>query len=94
MITFICFLVLLIGGINWLSIGALQFDMVAGIFGTQASIMSRIVYILVGVATIWMIFQAIRQRGKINIAKDKLEVPALDKSDRMLADKMKQDKVQ
>lgn len=90
MITLICFLVLLFGGINWLSIGALQFDIVAGIFGTQASIFSRILYILVGVATIWIIFQTIRQRGKLNVLKDRLDVPALDKTDRMLAEKSNQ----
>lgn len=36
--TLICLGLLLIGGINWLSIGFLQYDFVAGLFGSQASI--------------------------------------------------------
>lgn len=73
MITFISFLITLFGCINWLSIGMLQYDIVAGFFGTQANIFSRIVYIVIGFAALWMIISAIRQKGKINIFKNKLE---------------------
>ena len=31
----ISFLILILGGLNWLSIGLLQYDFVAGFFGTQ-----------------------------------------------------------
>ena len=45
----------IIGALNWGSIGLFKFDIVAWIFGGQASIASRIVYTLVSLAGIWCI---------------------------------------
>jgi hypothetical protein len=45
----------IIGGLNWGSIGIFQFDLVAWICGGQTGIISRIIYILVGLAAIWCI---------------------------------------
>ena len=44
-----------IGGINWGSIGLFRFDIVAWLFGGQTALLSRIVYALVGLAAIWCI---------------------------------------
>ena len=44
-----------IGGLNWGSIGLFRFDIVAWIFGGQASLISRIIYTLVGLAALWCI---------------------------------------
>lgn len=46
---------LIIGGLNWGSIGLFQFDLVAWIFGGQTGIVSRIVYVLVGLSAIWCV---------------------------------------
>ncbi len=46
---------LIIGGLNWGSIGIFQFDLVAWIFGGQTGIISRIVYVLVGLSAIWCV---------------------------------------
>lgn len=54
-ITNIALILTIIGGINWGSIGLFQFDIVAWIFGGQDSIISRIIYTLVGIAAIWCI---------------------------------------
>jgi len=40
----------IIGALNWLLIGAFQFDLVAAIFGGQDAAFSRIIYVLVGIA--------------------------------------------
>jgi uncharacterized protein len=40
----------IIGAINWGLIGFFQFDLVASLFGGQESILSRIIYSLVGIA--------------------------------------------
>ena len=45
----------IIGALNWGSIGLFKFDLVAWIFGGQAAIASRIVYTLVALAGIWCI---------------------------------------
>ena len=53
------------GGLNWGSIGIFQFDLVAFLFGGQASTFSRIIYTLVGLAAIWCISLLFRDlRGK------------------------------
>lgn len=46
------------GGLNWLLVGLFQFDLVAAIFGGQAALLSRLVYVLVGLATLWLLFRA------------------------------------
>lgn len=46
-----CLALLIIGGINWGLIGILNFDLVAFIFG-EGSLLSRIVYTIVGIAAI------------------------------------------
>ena len=53
--SFIAFILVIIGALNWLLIGLFSFDVVAIIFGA-ASVMSRIIYSLVGLAGLWMIF--------------------------------------
>ena len=45
----------IIGGLNWGSIGVFQFDIVAWLFGGQNAWFSRIVYTLVGIASVWCI---------------------------------------
>jgi uncharacterized membrane protein YuzA (DUF378 family) len=52
-LTWIAVIVLVIGGINWLLVGAFNFDLVATLFG-EMSAMSRIVYMLVGLAAIYV----------------------------------------
>ncbi len=52
----------IIGGLNWGSIALFSFDLVAFLFGGQASVMSRIVYGLVGLAAIWCISLLFRNR--------------------------------
>ncbi|MBQ0097721.1 MAG: DUF378 domain-containing protein [Oscillospiraceae bacterium] len=46
---------LVIGGINWGSIGLFQFDIVAWICGGQTGVISRIIYVIVGLAALWCI---------------------------------------
>lgn len=45
----------IIGALNWLLVGLFQFDLVAAIFGGSASLIARIVYVLVGIAGVWCI---------------------------------------
>ncbi len=40
----------IIGALNWLLVGLFEFDLVAAIFGGQTAIISRIIYIIVGIA--------------------------------------------
>lgn len=44
-------LLLIVGGLNWGLVGLFQFDLVAALFG-EMSLLSRIVYTLVGAAAL------------------------------------------
>ena len=69
MISIICFIVVIFGSMNWLSIGFFQYDIVAGLFGYQGSIFSRIVYIIVGIAAIYLIYVIIKNKGRLTVNK-------------------------
>ncbi len=45
----------IIGALNWGSIGLFGFDLVATLFGGQDAVISRIIFGLVGLAGIWCI---------------------------------------
>lgn len=51
----ISFILLIIGGLNWLLVGLTGWD-IGNIFGGQGAIISRIIYVLVGLAAIIEVF--------------------------------------
>lgn len=50
----IALILVLIGALNWGLVGLLNFDLVAALLGAM-SVLSRIVYVLVGVSAIYII---------------------------------------
>ena len=52
----------IIGALNWGSIGLFQFDLVAWIGGGTSSLLSRVIYTVVGLAGIWCISLLFRAR--------------------------------
>ena len=73
MLALISFILVSIGCLNWFSIGILQFDFVAGIFGSQSNIFSRLIYTLVGIASIIMIINFITNKGKFVVSFKKAD---------------------
>ena len=71
MLSLISFILVSIGCINWFSIGILQYDFVAGLFGSQSNIFSRLIYALVGIASIIMITNFVKNKGKFVISFNK-----------------------
>ncbi len=51
----IALILTIIGGLNWGLVGLFRFDLVAWLFGGQTALLSRIVYILVGLSALWSI---------------------------------------
>lgn len=45
----------IIGAINWGSIGLFNFDIVGALFGGQQSVLARIIFAVVGIAGLWAI---------------------------------------
>ena len=67
--TNVALILAIIGGINWGSIGLFQFDIVAWIFGGQDSVISRIIYTLVGISAVWCISLLFRDDEEDNKGK-------------------------
>lgn len=60
---YIAYILVVVGGLNWGLVGFFKFDLVAAIFGDMSAL-SRIVYALVGLASLWMIFIAKKMFAK------------------------------
>ncbi len=58
----IALLLVIIGALNWGSIGLFQFDLVAWIGGGMDGLLARIIYTLVAIAGVWCISLLFRQR--------------------------------
>ena len=52
----------IIGSLNWGLMGIFQFDLVAWLFGGQGTIISRIIYTIIGLAGLWCISLLFRRR--------------------------------
>ncbi len=50
----ITLILLIVGGLNWGLVGLFDFNLVAALFG-EMSLLSRIVYVLVGLSAVWQI---------------------------------------
>jgi len=66
----IALILVVLGALNWGSIGLFQFDAVAWIFGGQGAIVSRILYTLVALAGIWCVSLLFRERSLLTADDD------------------------
>ena len=57
--------VAIIGGINWGSIGLFKFDIVSWICGGSTTILSRIIFTVVGISALWCISLLVRDRTEV-----------------------------
>ncbi len=51
-VSWVAVILLIIGGLNWGLVGLFKFDLVAAIFGAMSAV-SRVVYVLVGLAALY-----------------------------------------
>ena len=68
MLAFISFILVLIGSVNWFCIGILQYDFVAGLFGSQSNVFSRLNYTIIGIASIIVAVNLIKNKGKFIVS--------------------------
>ena len=52
-LNYIALIRIVIGALNWALIGLFQFDLVGAIFGGMTSMLSRIIFTIVGLAGLW-----------------------------------------
>lgn len=55
----------IIGALNWGSIGLFSFDIVAYLFGGSGAMVSRIIYTLVALAGVWCVSLLFRDREPV-----------------------------
>ena len=60
---------LVIGGLNWGLVGLIGWNLVAAVFG-DGSILSRLVYVVVGVSALWQLGRLFMRRGDLRAAWD------------------------
>ena len=58
-INLITLMLVIIGGVNWGLVGLANVDLVAALFGA-GSMLSRIVYVLVGASALWQLYPLTR----------------------------------
>lgn len=68
------FILTCLGGLNWLMIGSLQYDFVAGIFGTQANVLSRIIYFIIGICSVYILIITVFSKGRLKLTSYKKKV--------------------
>ena len=61
-------LLLIVGGLNWGLVGLLDFDLVAALFG-QMSLLSRVVYSLVGLSALLQLIPLFGGEGTRNTVR-------------------------
>lgn len=59
----------IIGGINWGCVGIFRFDLVAFACGGSASILSRVIYTVIGLCALWCISLLFREKDPVEDRK-------------------------
>ncbi len=54
-VNLVTLVLVIIGGLNWGLVGLFDFNLVSAIFG-EATMITRLIYILVGLSAIWQIY--------------------------------------
>lgn len=61
----IALILVIIGALNWGSIGIFNFDIVGALFGGQGSVFARIIFTIVGIAGLWAIGLLFKDKNMI-----------------------------
>ena len=62
----IALILVIIGALNWGSVGLFGFDIVAYLCGGQLATVSRVIFTLVGLAGLWCISLLFRESGELH----------------------------
>jgi uncharacterized membrane protein YuzA (DUF378 family) len=69
-INILTLVLVIVGGLNWGLVGLFDFDLVAATFGA-GSMLSRLVYILVGLSAAWQIVPLLAAIGSGELAAER-----------------------
>ncbi len=60
---YIAWVLIVVGGLNWGLVGAFQYNLVDSLFGVDSTL-SRVVYVLVGLAAVYSVVAVAAKLGK------------------------------
>lgn len=60
-------LLVIVGGLNWGLVGLIDLNLVTAIFGAE-TMLTRIVYILVGISALWQLMPMVKGMGSGEVA--------------------------
>lgn len=63
-------ILIIVGGLNWGLVGLFEFNLVAALFG-GGSVLSRIVYILVGLSAVWQLIPLVSAFGSGEVTAER-----------------------
>ncbi len=66
----ISLILVIVGALNWGSVGLFGFDFVSAICGGNATALARIIFTLVGLAGLWCVTMLFREDGAEDSAAD------------------------
>jgi uncharacterized membrane protein YuzA (DUF378 family) len=64
---YVAWLLIVVGGLNWGLVGAFKYNLVDKIFGAGSTI-SKVVYVLVGLAAVYSVIAVVAKMSKNNAA--------------------------
>ena len=76
MITIISMVLAIIGGLNWFVVGIADFNFISWVFSGNLYVIARIIYVLVGLASMWLIGYLVRKGKSIDSMDSHKEVRA------------------
>jgi len=62
-VSWVAFVLLVIGGLNWGLVGLIKLDVIRAIFG-DSTVLSRIIYLLVGISAIYLLLMPPKMNKK------------------------------
>lgn len=60
----IALILVIVGALNWGSVGLFRFDVVSWICGGQGSVLARLIYTVVALAGVWCVSLLFRERDE------------------------------
>lgn len=64
---YVAFVLVVVGGLNWGLVGAFKYNLVDSLFGVESAL-ARVVYVLVGLAAIYMVASMAMRMSKKDAA--------------------------
>ena len=76
MLTIVSLVLAIIGGLNWFVVGVADFNFISWVFSGNLYVIARILYVIVGLAGLWLIGYLVRKGKSIDSTTSRNEARA------------------